>query len=538
MSMRIPVRTFSVLAITAAVAATAMSSAQASQNSPHREVAATCSPALRGVSLSPASVPGGAPSTVTATLTCAPTKTQRITMTGFSGVRVPGTLTIDAGKVSASGTVTTSTRKKATSGWITGKLGSRGEHARLTVGVTPKTCRSPVLSALSLPTLVYVGDHPVLTVKLSCIAASAARVSLASTVAPTSAPAVSVPHTVTIGAYYGATTISLAPKAYSPGQYKATVSASFGGRSRAGTLTVDPGLSVFSYGTDSCSPNDVTPYLYFTGYVPSGGLTVNLKSDNAAIKVPATVTFAQPESMGGQIPGVTVGSVSSDTTVMLSASLGGTTLSQSIVLLRPWKSGDQITLTPDPGPGPFYGPSNGYSYEVSLSHPAAASGSGLTGTATSDDPNDVQIVSDQLTINAGCDNTQVSFTVPYESAPVHATITVNIGGSSATASLTIEPSLAAVMIPTTLVGGQSATGTVTLAGAPDAPETVYLQSTWGILSVPESVTVPAGQTSVTFPITTVAVTSDSQVNVSAWHTVATQMADSVSSNTITLTPAP
>jgi hypothetical protein len=473
---------------------------------------------------------------VTATLTCAPAKAQKITLTGFSGVRVPGALTIAAGKVSSSGTITTSTRTKATSGWITGKLGTRRQRARLTIGVTPKTCRSPALSTLSLPALAYVGDHPVLTVKLSCVAASPARLTLTSVAAPTSAPAVSVPHTVTIGAYYGATTIVLTPKAYAPGQYKVTVSASFGGKTRAGTLTVDPGLSQFGNDTDSCSPNDVTPYAFFTGDVPSGGLTVKLKSDNAAIKVPATTTFTQPGSLGGQIPGVTVGSVSSDTKVMLSATLGSTTLTQSIVLVRPWKSGDTITLTPDPGPGPFYGPSLGYEYEVSLSHPGPASGAGLTGTVTTDQPNDVEFDNDQVGVTAGCDNTQVSFSVPYESNPVHATITVNLGGSSATASLTIEPSLASVTIPATIVGGQSATGTVTLAGAPDAPETVDLQSTWGILSVPGSVTVPAGQTSVTFPITTVAVTSDSQVYVSAWHTVADQLADSVASNTITVTP--
>jgi hypothetical protein len=58
--------------------------------------------------------------------------------------------------------------------------------------------------------------------------------------------------------------------------------------------------------------------------------------------------------------------------------------------------------------------------------------------------------------------------------PVHATVTVSLGGSTATTLLTIEPSPASVTIPTTIVGGKAATGTVTLAGAPDAPETVYL----------------------------------------------------------------
>lgn len=106
----------------------------------------------------------------------------------------------------------------------------------------------------------------------------------------------------------------------------------------------------------------------------------------------------------------------------------------------------------------------------------------------------------------------------------------------ATTSVTIERSLASVTLPATIVGGQSGTGTVTLTGAPDVPDTVYLQSTWGILTVPGSVTIPAGQTSVTFPIATVAVTSDPQVNVVASHIVSDQLADSVTSNTVGVTP--
>jgi trimeric autotransporter adhesin len=497
---------------------------------------AACAPALSSVSLSPASVPGGAPSTVKAALTCAPTTTQTITLTGFSGARVPAALHVPAGKTSASGTVTTATRVKAVSGWITGTLGQTSHRARLTITVTPATCTSPALSAVSLRSLAYVGDHPVLTVKLSCATASPVQISLASTAAPSSAPAVPVPATVTVGTYYSSATIVLAPKAYEPGQYASTISASYGGATLSRTITVDPGLSVFANSPDSCSPNDVNLNILFTGGVPSSGLTVNLKSDNPAITVPPTVAFTQPGSLGGGVSGVTVNPVSTTTKVTLSATLGSRTLTVSVVLIRPWQSGDKITLTPSPGPGPFYGPSLGYEYLVYLNHPAPTGGSGLNGTVTTNHPKAVQFDGNQVNVTAGCNNTAVSFSVPYESHPVHATVTVSLGGSTATASLTIEPSLASVTLPATIVGGQSATGTVTLAGAPDRQETVFLQSTWGILTVPDSVTVPAGQVSATFPITTVPVTSDSQVNVNAWHSVSDQTADSVESNTTDVIP--
>jgi hypothetical protein len=497
---------------------------------------AACTPGLKSISLRPASVPGGAPSTVTATLTCAPTTAQTIALTGFSGAQVPASVQVPAGKISASGTITTATRTNAVSGSITGTLGQTSQQAVLAIRVTPKTCTSPALSAVSLPSLAYVGDHPALKVKLSCATASPVQVSLASTAAPASAPAVPVPATVTIGEYYSSASITLAPMAYEPGQYASTVSASYGGATLSSTVTVDPGLSVFSNSPDSCSPNDVNLEILFTGSIPSSGLTVNLKSDNPAITVPATVAFSQPGSLGGGVTGVTVNSVSAKTKVTLSATLGTRTLTVSVVLIPPWQSGDKITLRPSPGPGPYYGPSDGYEYLVQLSNPAPAGGNGLTGTATTDDPSDVQIGDSEVLVSAGCDNSAFSFSVPYESHPVHATVTVSLGGSTATASLTIEPSLASVTLPAAIVGGQSATGTVTLAGAPDKTETVYLQSTWGILTVPGSVTIPAGQVSVTFPITTVPVTSDSQVNVEAWHTVSDQTADSVESNTTDVTP--
>ena len=279
--------------------------------------------------------------------------------------------------------------------------------------------------------------------------------------------------------------VVLTPKTYEPGQYKSTVSVRYGGRTLSAPITVDPGLSGFVNSPDSCSPNSVDLSIFFTGEVPAGGLTVKLKSsDNAAITVPATVAFTQPGSLGGGFTGVTVNSVSKNTKVTLTATMGSRTITLSIVLLAVWQSGDKITLIPSPGPGPFYGPSGGYEYIVDLSNPAPASG--LSGTATTDDPTDVQDLMSQVFVTPGCDNTVISFDVPYESAPVHATVTVSIGGSTASTSVTIEPSLASVTLPATIVGGQSGTGTVTLAGAPDVADTVYLESTWGILTVPNT----------------------------------------------------
>jgi len=160
---RVSVRAIVTVSLLAAAVAICAQPARAVQSARTRAVAAaTCSPTLRGISVSPTSVPGGAPSTVTATLTCSAKKALTITLKSFAGTRVPAALHVAAGKISASGTITTATRKAAVRGWITGTLGKTSRRALLTVGVTPKTCQSPTLSAASLPSLAYVGDHVVL----------------------------------------------------------------------------------------------------------------------------------------------------------------------------------------------------------------------------------------------------------------------------------------------------------------------------------------------------------------------------------------
>ncbi|MCW2929830.1 MAG: hypothetical protein JWM19_792 [Actinomycetia bacterium] len=504
--------------------------------------AAVCSPALAKVALSPASVPGGAGSTVTATLNCATPRALSVALKGFSGVRVPSVLHVAAGKTTGTAAIATATTTKAKRGWILATLGNVRREALLTIGVTPKTCKSPVLAATTLPTLAYVGDHPVLTVKLSCTAAATVKVTLTGSVTPSDA-SLTVPTSVSIGKYYSVATVALSPKAYRgymPGQYKAAVSARLGSRDLTRVMTVDPGLLIFDDTPDSCSPNDVSLDILFTGDVPAGGLTVKLKSSNAAVTVPATYTFTQQGSVGGGVnSGVRVEPVSKATNVTLSASLGSRTMTVSVTLLPPWQAGDKITLTPEIGSNPFYGPSGGYTYGIGLSDPAPTSGNGLNGTVSVDPVGAVQLTNPEFSIFPGCDSASFSFNVPAAITPVHATITVAIGGSKATTSVIIEPSIASVTAPATIVGGQSGMGTVTLAGVPDAPETVYLESSdKGILTVPTPVTIPAGQKSVTFSITTVPVTEDSQVFFQAWHSVGSQTADTANSNNIDVTPAP
>jgi hypothetical protein len=88
-------------------------------------------------------------------------------------------------------------------------------------------------------------------------------------------------------------------------------------------------------------------------------------------------------------------------------------------------------------------------------------------------------------------------------------------------------SLTAVTVnPTAVVGGNAATGTATLsAGAPSGGAVVSLvSSNTGVATVPASVTVAAGATSATFPVTTATVGTSTNVTLSATSSGVTRTA--------------
>jgi hypothetical protein len=107
--------------------------------------------------------------------------------------------------------------------------------------------------------------------------------------------------------------------------------------------------------------------------------------------------------------------------------------------------------------------------------------------------------------------TNVSLTARYGNAPAFTTLTVTPAGPALTLS-----SLA--LSPTSVVGGNSSTGTVTLSGTVPAGSSgavVTLSSNSSAASVPPSVTVPAGASSATFTVTTTQVTASTMATIAA-----------------------
>lgn len=256
---------------------------------------------------------------------------------------------------------------------------------------------------------------------------------------------------------------------------------------------------------------------------------MSLHSDNGAVTVPATCSF-QAGAVGGECTGITVQPVTKNTTVKLSASLGSRTRSATTVLLPPFTSSDHITVAAEGGgTGAIYGQDYDLEYEVTLSNPAPADGETVTMSAAGPS---LELQNTTSYIPPGFTVADFTVDVANVTAPVHTSLTATAGGVAASLPVTIEPGLAGITnVPTAITGGDGFSATVVLAGPVDTNTTVDLQSTWGILTVPLTVVIPKGHDSVNFAVTTVPVTSPSDVNI-----IGSLGSSTVTSAAVTLNP--
>jgi hypothetical protein len=129
-----------------------------------------------------------------------------------------------------------------------------------------------------------------------------------------------------------------------------------------------------------------------------------------------------------------------------------------------------------------------------------------------------------VTVSGGA--TTGSFTIQTSGvqSATNITITGSQGGTSVNATLTINPPVLSTLVvaPTSVSGGATSVGTVTLSG-PAGPGGVgvSLSSSSPSATVQPQVTVPAGATYVTFIISTGTVGSAVTVTISAIHGGAT-----------------
>ncbi len=244
------------------------------------------------------------------------------------------------------------------------------------------------------------------------------------------------------------------------------------------TLTLDP-TSVVGVAQNS------TGTVALNQPAPSGGVSVALASDNQPVGgVPSAVSV--PEGQSSATFTVTTTAVSSPTNVTITATLGNS--KQAVLAVNPPSLGSfQIAPLPIvPGQSTLgivelngAAPAGGRQYSVTASHP------------------DLVTVPATITIPAG--DAQYVFPIQTHTGDPGAVVTITVSRPGDT--LSADLSFFSVQAPPTLAPHAISSGTVVVSKPLDTDVTAALSTSNSNLTIPSSVTILAGQTSATFPIT-------------------------------------
>ena len=317
----------------------------------------------------------------------------------------------------------------------------------------------PVVAGLSAvtvtPASVQVGSSATGQVTLTSAAPTGGIVvSLSS-----SGIAATVPATVTVLA--GATTASFSvTTATVQTDTQVTLSAAYSGVMKTTSLTVaavQPALTNLSLSPTSLQGGaSATGTVTLAAPAVQGGAVIALLSDKASASVPATVTV--PSGSTSQTFTVTTTAITIDATATISATLGPVTRTATIAIQAPPPALASVFVSPTTvqAGSPAAG-------QVTLTSPALSGGVIVSlssnGAAAS--------VPATVTVPAGSVSQTFTVTTSTVASDTPVTLSASYSGVTKTTSLTVaavQPALSALSIsPTSLQGGASATGTVTLA---------------------------------------------------------------------------
>ena len=274
-----------------------------------------------------------------------------------------------------------------------------------------------------------------------------------------------------------------------------------------------------------------------SGAAPSGGAVVSLSSSNTAVaRTPASVTIAAGSTSATFT--VTTSSVSTSAAITISAVYAGTTKTATLTV-NP-AAPPPVTLSSlSLNPAAVTGGTQSSTGTVILSG-AAPTGGAIVSLSSSNAS--AAHTPASVTVAAGATSATFTITTSAVTASTAVTVAASYGGTTRTATLTLNPAapppvtLSSLSLnPTAVTGGtQSSTGTVTLSGAaPSGGAVVSLSSSnTSAAHTPSSVTIAAGATSATFTVTTSAVTASTTVTITASYEGATKSA------TLTVNPVP
>jgi hypothetical protein len=256
--------------------------------------------ALHSLTISPSQVAGGGSATVTAILNgVAPTGGVSITLTGGNSTfPAPASISIPAGRTSASVSVKAGTVAVSTPVTLTASYGGNTLSATVTVGTTAPPPSTVTLSSLSIsePT---GSTTAILTVVLSGLA-PAGGITVALSSDSTSFP---VPASVTIPHNATGINLQVTPKTVTTAT-TVHVTATYGSVSKTASITLHP-LAPVALSSASISPASITGgrsatlTVTLSGPAPAGGQSITLSSNSpSVISVPSPLTMPFGDTSG------------------------------------------------------------------------------------------------------------------------------------------------------------------------------------------------------------------------------------------------
>ncbi len=312
------------------------------------------------------------------------------------------------------------------------------------------------------------------------------------------------------------------------------ITATLGASSKSATLKVNPPAlsTLVASAANVIGGKQVRLTANLGSVAPTGGTTVALTSTNAAaLPVPTTINIPAGATTGDTL--ITTGVVAVDTSVTATATLGSVSKTAAIVV----KAASLTSIVPAKTVL-----TGGSTVSVRVQLDGAAPTGGTTVTLSSANSAIVSLPL-QATVPAGATSVNVDAVTTAVASDTDVAITATHGTVSKSVTLTVAAPVASAIsvTPTSVLGGTSATGTVTLSGpAPAGGRVVTLSSNLTAASVPSSVTVAAGASTATFTITTTSIAYNAAATLSASNngvTVTTSMTvRGPAPTTVTLSP--
>lgn len=458
---------------------------------------------LSALACAPSTLGSNASSTCTATLNKATTSAATVALTSNNGLlTVPVSVTIASGQSSATFAATSGTLGSSQSAIVMATLSGQSQQATISLAAAAQ------LSSLTCsPATVNAPGTSTCTATLTAVASGPATVTLLS-----NNTNVTVPGNVNIGAGLSSATFTATVAAVTSNQ-SALLTATLNGVSQSFTLSATAPapaqISSLACAPSTLSSNASSICTVTLNQAATSAATVSLASNNGLLTVPANVTVASGQ--GSATFTATSGTLSSSQSAVVTATLNGQS-QQATISLAAAAAAQLTSLTCSPatvtGPGT----------STCTATLTAAASSAASVTLLSN--NTSVTVPGSVDIGAGLASAAFTATVAAVTSNQSALLTATLNGVSQSFTLSAKSATKGQpkslhCSPTAIASHTSGKCAVTLDAAAMTDSVVSIASSNPLLSVPLSITVPAGQTSATFDAISGSVSASQNATVTA-----------------------